>query len=186
MDVRATAIPEVRILRPKRFGDGRGFFSEVYNRRAFADVGIELDFVQDNQSWSALAGTLRGMHFQKPPAAQAKLVRVLRGRILDVVVDCRHGSPSHGRHVMVELDAERGEQIFCPHGFAHGFLTLEPDTEVLYKVDAHYAPDLDGGIRWDDSELAIPWPLPVGELILSDRDRTLPRFSELPVIFTYP
>lgn len=185
MEVRATAIPEVKILRPKRFGDPRGFFSEVYNRRVFAAAGIDLDFVQDNHTLSGPRGTLRGLHFQKPPATQAKLVWVVRGKIADVAVDLRHGSPSYGRHVMVELDAGSGEQIFCPHGFAHGFLTLEPDTEVIYKVDSYYTPELHAGVCWDDPDLGIPWPLPTDKLVLSDKDRVQPRVAELPAIFSY-
>ncbi len=186
MEVRSTAIPEVKIIRVKRFGDHRGFFAEVYNRRSFSKAGIDLDVVQDNHSLSGPSGTLRGLHFQRPPAAQAKLVRVVRGAIADVVVDCRHGSPNFGRHVMVELGAADGEQIYCPRGFAHGFVTLEPDTEVMYKVDAYYAPELDFGVRWDDADLAIAWPFPPESLVLSEKDRGLPRFRELPAIFTYP
>ena len=186
MEVRATAIPDVKVIRVKRFSDERGFFSEVYNRRRFAEAGIDLDLVQDNHSLSRPRGTLRGLHFQKPPAAQAKLVRVVRGAIADVAVDCRRGSPSYGQHVMIELDAAGGEQILCPRGFAHGFVTLQPDTEVIYKVDAYYAPDLDSGVRWDDPDLAIAWPLPPDELVLSEKDRSLPSFGELPAIFSYP
>ena len=186
MEVRATAIPDVKVIRVDRFGDQRGFFAEVYNRRRFAEAGIDLDVVQDNHSRSAVRGTLRGLHFQKPPATQAKLVRVVRGAIADVAVDCRHGSPSYGRHVMVELDAASGEQLFCPRGFAHGFVSLEPDTEVIYKVDAYYAPELDSGIRWDDPDLGIAWPFEAGDLVLSEKDRGLPRFGELPAIFPFP
>lgn len=186
MEVWATAIPEVKVIRPKRFGDHRGFFSEVYNRRVFAAVGIDFDFLQDNHSLSRERGTLRGLHFQKPPGTQTKLVRVVRGAIADVVVDCRHGAPSYGHHVMVELEAAGGEQLLCPRGFAHGFVTLVPDTEVIYKVDAYYAPELEMGIRWDDPDLAIPWPLPASELVLVDKDCALPEFAELPVIFTHP
>ena len=187
MEIEPTTIPEVRIIRPARHGDHRGFFSEVYNKRALAAAGIEIDFVQDNHLASAARGTLRGLHFQKPPATQAKLLRVLRGAIVDVAVDCRHGSPTYGQWVMVELDAATGAQILCPRGFAHGFLTLEPDTEVTYKVDAYYAPDLDSGIRWDDPDLAIPWPIPATDLVMSDRDRVLPRLRDLPAgTFPHP
>jgi dTDP-4-dehydrorhamnose 3,5-epimerase len=186
MDVQATAIPEVKIITPRRFGDHRGFFAEVYNRRALAAVGIDIEFVQDNQAYSAAAGTLRGLHFQKPPAAQTKLLRAVRGRVVDVAVDLRSGSPTFGRHVMVELSAAAGNQILCPKGFAHAILTLEPDTEVTYKVDAYFAPELDTGVRFDDPDLAIPWPLPREQIILSDKDRSLPWLRDLPAIFSYP
>jgi dTDP-4-dehydrorhamnose 3,5-epimerase len=186
MDVRATAIPEVKVITPRRFGDHRGFFAEVYNRRNLAAAGIDIEFVQDNQAYSAAPGTLRGLHFQKPPAAQTKLLRVVRGRVVDVAVDLRRGSPTFGRHVMVELSAEAGNQILCPKGFAHGILTLEPDTEVTYKVDAYFAPDLDTGVRFDDPDLAIAWPIPVEQIILSDKDRSLPWLRDLPAIFPYP
>jgi dTDP-4-dehydrorhamnose 3,5-epimerase len=186
MDVQPTAIPEVKVITPRRFGDHRGFFAEVYNRRALVAAGIDIEFVQDNHAYSAAAGTLRGLHFQKPPAAQTKLLRVLRGRVVDVVVDLRRGSPTFGGHVMVELSAAAGNQILCPKGFAHGILTLEPDTEVTYKVDAYFAPELDTGVRFDDPDLAISWPIPHQEIILSDKDRELPRLRDLPAIFPYP
>ena len=186
MDIIATAIPEVRIITPARHGDRRGFFCEVYNKRALAEAGIEIDFVQDNHAYSAARGTLRGLHIQAPPAAQTKLVRVARGAILDVVVDCRVGSPSFGRHVAIELSAAAGNQLLCPRGFAHGTLTLEPDTDVLYKVDAYYAPGLDKGVRFDDPDLAIAWPLPPEGLVLSDKDRQLPWFRDLAADFTWP
>jgi dTDP-4-dehydrorhamnose 3,5-epimerase len=185
MELAATAIPEVKIITPARHGDRRGFFCEVYNKRALAEAGIEIDFVQDNHAYSAAAGTLRGLHFQAPPAAQTKLVRVARGAIFDVAVDCRVGSPTFGRHVAVELSATAGNQLLCPRGFAHGTLTLERDTEVLYKVDAYYAPGLDKGVRWDDPDLAIPWPLPPAGPVLSDKDRGLPWFRDLAAAFTY-
>jgi dTDP-4-dehydrorhamnose 3,5-epimerase len=186
MDIQATAIPDVKIITPARFGDHRGFFSEVYNRRALAEAGIDITFVQDNQSYSAERGTLRGLHFQRPPATQSKLLRVLRGAVIDVAVDCRVGSPTFGRHVMVELTAARGDQILCPKGFAHATLTMEPDSEITYKVDAYYAPEHDLGVRWDDPDLAIDWPIPAEQLILSDKDRALPLFRDLPAVFTYP
>jgi len=186
MDIQATDIPEVKVIRPARYGDHRGYFSEVYNRRALAEAGIDLDFVQDNQSFSQEPYTLRGLHLQAPPAAQAKLLRVLRGSVLDIAVDCRIGSPTFGRHVMVELSAASGHQVLCPRGFAHGTLTLEPDTEITYKVDAFYAPDLEHGVRCDDPDLAIEWPIPTDGLVLSSKDRNLPRFRDLPKVFTYP
>ena len=185
MDVRATEIPEVKVITPARYGDHRGFFSEVYNKRALAEAGIKADFVQDNHAFSAQRGTLRGLHFQKPPATQAKLLRVLRGRVVDVAVDCRGGSPTFGRWGMVELRAAAGNQMLCPRGFAHGVLTLETDTELTYKVDAYFAPELETGIRWDDPDLAIAWPIPPDQVVLSDRDRNLPLFRELPPIFSY-
>lgn len=177
MQVSATAIPEVRLIRPVRHGDARGFFCELWNRRRFAEAGLDRDFVQDNLARSTAAGTLRGLHFQLPPAAQSKLVRVLRGRIFDVAVDLRAGSPTYACHVAVELAAEDGAWLFVPEGFAHGYLTLEPDTEVLYKVDRYYDPNRDTGIAWDDPELAIPWPTRTP--ILSEKDRRLPRLAEL-------
>jgi dTDP-4-dehydrorhamnose 3,5-epimerase len=185
MDIKATAIPDVKIVTPARFCDHRGFLSEVYNRRALAEAGIDVAFVQDNHSYSTERGTLRGLHFQRPPAAQTKLVRVLRGVALDVAVDCRVGSPSFGRYVMVELSAARGDQILCPKGFAHATLTMEPHTEIIYKLDAYYAPDHDLGIRFDDPDLAIAWPIPTDQLVLSDKDRRLPWFRDLPQVFSY-
>lgn len=179
MQVIPTAIPEVKLVRPARHGDARGWFSEVWNRERFAEAGIGLDFVQDNLAHSAAAGTLRGLHFQRPPGTQSKLVRVLAGRIFDVAVDLRPNSPTYRRHVAVELSAEDGFWFLVPKGFAHGYLTLEPETLVFYKVDARYEPSLDGGIAFDDPELAIPWPLPPGGPILSEKDRRLPRLSAL-------
>ena len=178
MEVIATAIPEVRIIVPRRHGDHRGFFSEVWNSRAMAAAGIGIGFVQDNHSLSAEAGTLRGLHFQSPPHAQTKLVRVLRGAILDVAVDLRRGSPTYGHHVSVELSAENWRQLLVPRGFAHGFVTLEEDCEVLYKVSAPFAPELDRAIRFDDADIGIEWPLDRAELTLSDRDRDAPPLRE--------
>jgi dTDP-4-dehydrorhamnose 3,5-epimerase len=179
LSVEETAIPAVKIISPKKFGDHRGFFSETWSRKAFAEAGLDLDFVQDNQSLSAPVGTLRGLHFQSPPFAQDKLVRVTRGRILDVAVDIRASSPSFGRHVAVELSAENWRQLLVPVGFAHGFVTLEPDTEVLYKVTAPYAPENDHGLAFDDPALGIDWGLPLASLTLSDKDRKHPRLAEM-------
>ena len=179
LSVEDTAIPAVKIVTPKKFGDHRGFFSETWSRKAFAEAGIDLDFVQDNQSLSAPVGTLRGLHFQSPPFAQDKLVRVTRGRILDVAVDIRTSSPSFGKHVAVELSAQNWKQLLVPVGFAHGFVTLEPDTEVLYKVTAPYAPQNDHGLAFDDPALGIDWRLPLSELTLSDKDRNHPRLAEM-------
>ena len=163
----ALAIPEVRLIVPDRFRDERGFFSETYSRRALAEAGIADEFVQDNHSLSVPAGTVRGLHYQLPPFAQAKLVRVMRGAILDVAVDLRRGSPTFGRHVAATLSAAAWNQLFVPVGFAHGFCTLEPDTEVVYKVTAYYSREHDRGIRWDDPELGIDWPVDPAAAVLS-------------------
>jgi dTDP-4-dehydrorhamnose 3,5-epimerase len=181
----ALEIPDVKVLRPPRFGDARGFFSEIYNRKTLTAAGIATEFVQDNCSFSATVGTIRGLHFQFPPMAQAKLVMVLKGRVLDVAVDCRTGSPSYGRHVRVELDSATGNQVFVPVGFAHGFCTLEPDTLVLYKVTAHYAPEADSGILWNDPDLGIEWPVTPDKAVVSDKDRKLPSFRSLGDRFRY-
>lgn len=183
MDVRACAIPDVLEIRPRRFDDARGFFSEVYNARQLAEHGVSLTFVQDNHSLSREPGTIRGLHFQTPPYAQDKLVRVPRGRILDVAVDIRRGSPTFGKHVAVELSAESWNQLLVPTGFAHGFCTLEPDTEVLYKVTAYYAPDHDKGLLWDDPALAIAWPFGRETARVSDKDARQPALAALPAYF---
>lgn len=166
-------------LRPKVFGDERGWFMEAWNARAFADAGISLTFVQDNQAYSALAGTLRGLHYQLPPAAQTKLVRVLRGAILDVAVDIRSKSPTFKRHVAIKLSASLRNQLLIPKGFAHGYITLMPDTEVIYKVDAHYSPKHDRAIAWNDLDIGIQWPLPPTQgFTLSQKDSDAPPLSE--------
>lgn len=179
------AIPDVKLIETQRFGDARGFFSETYNRRAFAEAGIDTMFVQDSRSLSVARGTLRGLHFQTCPFAQAKLVRVARGRIVDIAVDIRHGSPTFGKHVSVILSAEEGHQILIPVGFAHGFVTLEPNTEVIYKVSDFYSPEHDKGIFWKDSELGIDWHLGESEAVLSERDRRHPRLADLPRYFEF-
>lgn len=173
------------LLTPKRHGDHRGFFSETYNKRVLADAGILLNFVQDNHSQSVATGTLRGLHFQIPPMAQHKLVRVVRGSVLDVAVDIREASPSFGRHVCAVISAEAGNQMLIPVGFAHGFCTLEPNTELLYKVTDYYSADHDRGIRWNDASLGIEWPVGEAEAVLSDKDRGLPLLKDLPTYFTY-
>jgi dTDP-4-dehydrorhamnose 3,5-epimerase len=180
MDIKRLDIPEVLVLTPKIFRDSRGFFSETYNREAWAKAGLDVTFVQDNQSLSVEAGVVRGLHFQITPKAQGKLVRVVRGSIFDVAVDIRHGSPTYGRHVSAILSAENWSQIWIPVGFAHGLCTLVPNTEVIYKVTAPYAPDLDRGIAWDDPALGIAWPVAPGKAVLSDRDRGHPRLADLP------
>jgi dTDP-4-dehydrorhamnose 3,5-epimerase len=174
-----------RIIVPKRYVDDRGWFSETYHERRLRDVGITCRFVQDNQSNSERAGTLRGLHFQLPPMAQAKLVSVLRGRILDVAVDIRQGSPTFGKYVSEELSAESGRQVYIPIGFAHGFLTLEDDAVVMYKASEHYAPAHDSGIRWNDPDIAFPWPFNETDITTSDKDRRLPLLKEFASPFTY-
>jgi dTDP-4-dehydrorhamnose 3,5-epimerase len=173
------AIPDVLLITPKRHGDARGWFSETWSRPSLAKAGLDIDFVQDNQAFSARKGTLRGLHFQTAPHAQAKLVRALKGAIYDVAVDIRRGSETYGRWVAAELTAEGGEQLFIPRGFAHGYCTLTDDCELFYKVDGLYAPQAEGGLAWNDPDLAIPWPL-AGDPVLSDKDRRLPRLKDLP------
>ncbi len=171
MQIEQTALPGVMVITPARFGDARGWFSETWNAPRLRAAGIELDFVQDNQSFSAAPFTLRGLHYQRPPHAQDKLVRCTRGRIFDVAVDVRRASEQYGQWVGVELSAASGAQLLVPKGFLHGFLTLEPDCEVQYKCTDIYAPDCDGGIAWDDPAIGIDWPLPAGvRPQLSDKD----------------
>ena len=177
MLVQALKIPDVRVLSPRKLGDRRGFFSEVYSRRTLAHAGIDIEFVQDNHVSSAHVATVRGLHFQSPPRAQDKLVRVVRGSVFDVAVDLRRGSPTYGRHASVILSAAAWNQVLVPVGFAHGYMTLEPDTEVIYKVSDHYAPAHETGLLWNDPALGIGWPLPESEAVLSDRDRGLPSFA---------
>lgn len=179
LDVRALEIPEVKLITPRRFADERGHFVESWNRKAMHAAGLDIDFVQDNQSLSTRVGTMRGLHFQRPPHAQAKLVSVLRGSILDVVVDIRKGSKTFGKHVSAELNAENGTQILVPAGFAHGFCTLTPHTLVQYKVDAHYSAEADAGIFWADPKLAIAWPVGADKATLSDKDAKLPRLADI-------
>lgn len=178
----------VILLTPRRFADERGWFMETYHERRYRDLGVETNFVQDNHSFSASTGTIRGIHFQRAPHAQAKLVRCLRGRIFDVAVDLRPDSPSFGHHVAAELSAENGHQLFIPTGYGHAFMTLEPDCEVAYKVDANYAPETEGGVIWDDPKLAIQWPLlraGVAKPVLSAKDEILPQLADLAADFVY-
>ena len=184
-DVRSLTISDVKVITPSIFRDERGFLSETYSRRALAEAGINVDFVQDNHSLSRTRGVLRGLHFQTEPFAQGKLIRVLRGAIFDVAVDIRRGSPTFGQHASCILSSENWSQMWVPAGFAHGFCTLEPDTEVLYKVTAFYAPQCDKGIAFDDPDIGIAWPIPPGELVLSDRDRRHPRLRDLPAAFIH-
>lgn len=175
----------VLLVRPRRFADSRGWFSESWSRTRFEAWGISAEFVQDNHSLSGEAGTLRGIHFQSPPFAQAKLVRCVRGRIWDVAVDLRRGSPSYGKWVGAELSAENGDELFIPAGYGHGFVTLEAGSEVIYKVDAPYAPEVDGGIIWNDPDLAIDWPLIGQQPHLSDKDAVLPTLAQSVLAFEY-
>lgn len=169
----------------KRFGDARGWFCETYSERSLARHGIHDRFVQDNQSLSAQTGTIRGLHYQLPPAAQAKLVRVVRGRIFDVAVDIRRASPTYGQFVSAELSADNGHQLYVPVGFAHGFCTLEDNTEVLYKVSDFYSPKHEAGIRWDDPLINIPWPVAGGSAVVSAKDVELPSLSQCRNTFIY-
>lgn len=183
MQIVSTDIADVKIMTPVRHGDARGFFSEIFREDFLARHGIDIRFIQENHSYSAAKGVLRGMHFQTPPMAQAKLVRVAAGAILDVAVDIRAGSPTYGRHVAVELSAETGDQLFVPEGFAHGFCTLMPDTQVLYKVNRYYSAEHDRGFAWNDASVGIAWPIGEGEATLSDKDRRQPKFADLPAYF---
>jgi dTDP-4-dehydrorhamnose 3,5-epimerase len=183
MDIVALAIPDVKLIRPKKFGDHRGFFSETYSRQAFAAAGFDYEFVQDNHSLSSEVGTVRGLHFQLPPFAQDKLVRVVRGAILDVAVDIRKDSPTYGRHVHAVISAAEWNQILIPTGFAHGFCTLEPDTEVIYKVTNFYSPEHDRGLLWNDPDLGIDWPVTAEQARLSDKDRVHPGLAALAEVF---
>jgi dTDP-4-dehydrorhamnose 3,5-epimerase len=177
MDVTTTALSGVLILKPRRFHDPRGFFCETYNRQRLEGAGIRTDFVQDNVSVSNSPGTLRGLHFQREPFAQAKLVSVMQGKVLDVIVDLRRGSPTFGRHISIQLGAGEGNQVFIPIGFAHGFLTQEPDTMICYKVSNFYSPEHDSGIRFDDERLGIEWNIDHSSIVTSEKDRTLPPFD---------
>ena len=178
MQIEDTALPGVVVLTPRRFGDDRGFFSESWNRKTLAAAGLSLpEFVQDNHSMSAQVGTIRGLHYQSPPHAQGKLVRCGRGRLFDVAVDVRRGSPTYGHWIGEELSFDNGRQLWIPAGFLHGFLTLEPDTEVVYKCTDHYAPECDGAVHWNSC--GIDWPLPVGITpMLSDKDDTAPDLAD--------
>lgn len=182
MDIEGTTLPDVVIVTPRRFGDARGWFCETWNQAALARAGLETpEFVQDNHSFSAPRHTLRGLHYQRPPHAQDKLVRCSRGRILDVAVDARNGSPHYGQWVAVELSAEDGRQLYVPKGFLHGFVTLTEDCEVQYKCTDYYAPDCDGAVRWDS--VGIEWG--VRDPILSDKDAAAPDFAVFESPFTY-
>ena len=185
MRVTPTELPDVKLIVPNKFEDERGFFVETYNQRILAGHGIDIAFVQDNCSLSRPAGTVRGLHFQTGAFAQHKLIRVTRGSIFDVAVDIRTGSPSFGRHIALTLTAGDPTQMLVPIGFAHGFCTLEPDTEVMYKVSAFYSPEHDMGISWNDPALAIAWPVTADQAILSDKDKRNPVLAALPTAFRY-
>ncbi|SLN46204.1 dTDP-4-dehydrorhamnose 3,5-epimerase [Roseovarius litorisediminis] len=179
MLIEPTALPGLVVLTPARYGDARGFFSESWNRQRMAEHGLDFDFVQDNHSLSVAQGTVRGLHFQTPPHAQAKLVRCGRGRLLDVSVDLRKGSPTFGKWVGIELSFENGKQLLIPEGFAHGFVTCVPDTEIIYKCSDYYAPECDRSLRFDDPEIGIDWGIDAGEAILSDKDAGAPLLADL-------
>jgi dTDP-4-dehydrorhamnose 3,5-epimerase len=183
LDVVPLSLQGVKLIRSPRFADQRGFFAETYARRDFVAAGLNNDFVQDNHSASVSSGTIRGLHFQSPPFAQAKLVRVLSGRILDVVVDLRRSSLTYGKHIAVQLSSEGGDQLFVPVGFAHGFCTLVDNTEVFYKVDASYSVAHEGGINCADPALNISWPVTPGNAVLSEKDKALPPLSAIPPYF---
>ena len=175
----------VKLIRPKRFGDDRGWFAETYNAEKYRALGLTMTFIQDNHALSRSPWVLRGLHFQTPPHGQDKLVRCVRGRIFDVAADVRRGSPTYGKWVGAELTAENGHQLFVPVGFLHGYLTLEPDTEVEYKVSQLYAPQSDGGIGWDDPTLGVAWPLRGNAPVLSDKDMRLPKLTDFDSPFPY-
>lgn len=183
MNFEHLSLPGLVLIRPARHGDARGWFSEVWRRDQWEAAGVKADFVQDNQSFSAQTGTVRGLHFQLPPYAQAKLVRCVSGRVLDVAVDLRRSSPGFGKAVSVELTAEGGEQLFIPAGFAHGFCTLEPDSGLAYKVDAYYSAAHDRGVRWNDPAFGIEWPVSEGDAVLSAKDKVQPFFADLTDLF---
>ena len=184
-EFRRLEIPEVVEIVPPKFGDDRGFFSEVWKRSAFEEAGFAVDWIQDNQSFSARAGTVRGLHFQLPPVPQDKLVRVLRGAIYDVAVDIRKGSPTYGKWVARELSAAKWNQLLVPVGFAHCFMTRVPDTEVLYKVSAPWSREHEQAILWNDPDLAIDWPELGVEPTLSEKDRDAPRLADFDSPFVY-
>jgi dTDP-4-dehydrorhamnose 3,5-epimerase len=181
----ADGLPAVRTIVPRRHRDERGFFSETWREDALRDAGISGPFVQENHALSRARGTIRGLHFQIAAAAQAKLIRCSRGSIFDVAVDIRRGSPSFGRHVAVVLSAENWKQVYVPAGFAHGYCTLDPDSEVIYKVTAYYDPASERGLAWDDPQVAIAWPVDAKAAILTERDRGFPRLADLPPYFSF-
>jgi dTDP-4-dehydrorhamnose 3,5-epimerase len=185
MQIESLDIPEVLLITPPKFGDSRGFFSETWSAAKLAAQGFDQHFVQDNQSLSSQAGTIRGLHCQVAPSVQGKLVRVIAGAIWDVAVDIRHGSPTYGRHAAAVLSAENWHQLWIPGGFLHGFCTLEPNTQVIYKVTADYDRGAERAVIWNDPDLALPWPVTPAAALLSDKDKVLPRLAECEPWFTY-
>lgn len=185
MKITSLDIPDIKLVEPKYHRDDRGFFSEVFRSDVFSDAGIDTNLVQENQSFSRAAGVVRGLHLQTNPHAQGKLVRVVGGSIFDVALDVRHGSPTFGQHVSAVLSAANGTQLWIPRGFAHGFCTLEPDTEVIYKVTDYYAPECDRSIRWNDPALKIAWPVSSTDVILSAKDAAALMFAEHPAYFFF-
>jgi len=183
MQIIETAIPDVKIIKPKRFGDQRGFFSETYRKELLAAAGISVEFVQDNHSMSVERGVVRGLHYQIDPHAQTKLVRVVRGAVFDVAVDIRRSSATFGKHVSVVLSAEEWNQVLIPRGFAHGFCTLEANTEVVYKVDDYWSSECERGILWNDPQLGIDWPILTEQAILSGKDARYPLFGKATDLF---
>lgn len=185
MNLEPCCIPDVILITPRKLGDNRGYFMETFRDDRFRAVAGEYAFAQDNQSLSAQGGTIRGLHFQLEPRAQGKLVRCIRGALFDVAVDIRKGSPTYGRHVAVELTAENACQLWVPPGFAHGFCTLAPDTEISYKVTDYYSPDHDRGLRWNDPALGIDWPVSEEDAVLSGKDRVQPLLADLEASFVF-
>ncbi len=182
VDIQDTALPGVKILTPRRFGDHRGFFSESWNKKTLSQAGLDIEFVQDNHSLSRDVGTVRGLHFQAPPHAQGKLVRCGKGRLFDVAVDARKGSSTYGQWIGEELSFENGKQLWIPAGFLHGFITREPDTEIIYKCTDYYAPECDGAVRWDSC--GIDWG-DVGNAVLSEKDAVAQTFADFESPFTW-
>jgi dTDP-4-dehydrorhamnose 3,5-epimerase len=178
------SIPDVILIRVRKFADSRGDFLETFRKSDFAEMGIDRDFVQDNQAYSAQSGTIRGLHFQAPPHAQAKLVRVLHGAVYDAAVDMRRGSPTYGKWCGARLTADDSEQIFVPRGFAHGYCTLEPDTVVAYKVDGYYAPQSEAGLIWNDPAIGVDWSVPAQSVLVSEKDAKLPSLNSFNTPFT--
>lgn len=184
MQIEETGLPGLKVLTPARFGDSRGFFEESWNRRLLAGHALTFDFVQDNRSLSASVNTVRGLHYQSPPHAQTKLIRCGRGRLFDVAVDVRSGSPTYGKWFGIELSFENGRQLLVPAGFLHGFATREPDTEIIYKCTDYYAPAADGAIRYDDPDIGIDWGLS-GPPVLSDKDKAAPLLRDFVTPFVF-